>query len=215
MCRSRWPPYSSKFVTPRREPVRVQTQAGHVQRRYKQCQIDTGCKQRRSTVGVDDVPSCVNHGRRIRIVALEHQPGHVTSSGDRCVVKRVLTEHRCEPGRECPAVRVASNGTQGYVVVARAVTNEVRLYRIASGLIFLTSQSLPTSPEGKTLRLEASGSTDVDGEGRRDVGAHLHRLDVCRSRPPPWEPCRRLLVPYRCGRRSPPVPRERRDQDRR
>lgn len=65
-----------------------------------------------------------------------------------------------------PAVRMASNGTQGYVVVARAGTNEVRLYRIASGLIFLDSQSLPTSPEGKTLRLEASGSTltvKVDG----------------------------------------------------
>ena len=65
-----------------------------------------------------------------------------------------------------PAVRMSSNGTQGYAVAARAGTNEVRLYRIASGLIFLDSQSLPTSPEGKTLRLEASGSTltiKVDG----------------------------------------------------
>lgn len=65
-----------------------------------------------------------------------------------------------------PAVRMASNGTQGYVVMARAGTNEVRLYRIASGLIFLDSQSLATSPEGKTQRLEASGSTltiKVDG----------------------------------------------------
>ena len=86
-----------------------------------------------------------------------------------------------------PAVRMAANGTQGYVVVARAGTNEVRLYRIASGLDFLGFAVVAVLTGGQDVAVGGVGFS-VDHQSRRGHRPHPHRRHLPGSQQPQRRP---------------------------
>lgn len=83
------------IADPAGQPVRMQTDADHIDRRFQQLRCATGQQLINGSVGVDDVPVLIQQQRGVRQVGVEESAQAVHHHRDRHVVQLTILIARC------------------------------------------------------------------------------------------------------------------------